>query len=561
MRGCKYSFLMVLFVLLFSGFPSRLSSEITKPALPNVRIAFYFSGANAGAKIAAAIADLPATGGTVDARGLEGSQVISAALTIGATDKPVTVLLGAATCTLSAGITVNAGSSLVGLQGTGNGPGAGDTAYDGTQLVQAAGVNLPFMVNLAGTNSSIRDMTVSGNQANNPTALDGIKITGLRALVERVTTQNHKRHGIYIVSTGDNNEAAGPQLEKVHSLNNGSDGLLITNTTDLVSHMAYFENNGAHGAELSNSSGARLVEGDFGGNTGYGLYSYGLSTSWGGIGMIIVGNQFGNNLQHDIFINGWDSAGGAVASIGHTITGNYFNGLGSTATNNTWNAIMLTDSGYNNVTGNTIRNNPAAGPHRFKYGIQVNDTTGTREKSDIIALNKFIGTFGTDLVTSSTTNTSFLLNSVDGAGGGGIGIGAVPSALLNLYALTIHSGTDINIQIRPNGTASLLNFTNDADNATIPVELNASGFAIGSTSPPAAGVMLDVTGKGAFTSTVKLGTSTFANLGTPVSGTIVWCSDCDPSAVTYVTNDCASVGAKTGAMATRYVATWGCLSK
>jgi hypothetical protein len=54
-------------------------------------------GADAGAKIAAAIAALPATGGTLDARGLEGAQSIPTPLVI---NKPVRLLLGSATYTL-----------------------------------------------------------------------------------------------------------------------------------------------------------------------------------------------------------------------------------------------------------------------------------------------------------------------------------------------------------------------------------------------------------------------------------------------------------------------------
>jgi hypothetical protein len=60
-----------------------------------------YNGANAGQKIAAAIADLPATGGTVDARGLEGAQSISSDIFAGVT-KPGRLLLGSATFTVTA---------------------------------------------------------------------------------------------------------------------------------------------------------------------------------------------------------------------------------------------------------------------------------------------------------------------------------------------------------------------------------------------------------------------------------------------------------------------------
>lgn len=61
--------------------------------LNNVRMADQFAGDDAGARLIAAIADLPATGGTVDARGFEGQQSINSTIDI---TKPVTLLLGAA---------------------------------------------------------------------------------------------------------------------------------------------------------------------------------------------------------------------------------------------------------------------------------------------------------------------------------------------------------------------------------------------------------------------------------------------------------------------------------
>ncbi len=57
-----------------------------------------YSGATGGAKIAACIADLPVSGGIADARGLDGSQDITATISIA---KPVTLMLGDATYTSS----------------------------------------------------------------------------------------------------------------------------------------------------------------------------------------------------------------------------------------------------------------------------------------------------------------------------------------------------------------------------------------------------------------------------------------------------------------------------
>jgi hypothetical protein len=73
-------------------------------------------GADAGAKIAACIAALPATGGTVDARGLEGAQTISQDVFSGVT-KPVKLLLGDAEFTISATQNIPDNTTLEGLYG------------------------------------------------------------------------------------------------------------------------------------------------------------------------------------------------------------------------------------------------------------------------------------------------------------------------------------------------------------------------------------------------------------------------------------------------------------
>ncbi|MBI4464626.1 MAG: right-handed parallel beta-helix repeat-containing protein, partial [Acidobacteria bacterium] len=79
----------------------QFGDAVLAPTINNVRYADQFSGANAGAKIAAAIADLPSTGGTVDARGFEGTQTISQNVFSGVT-KPVTLLFGCGTFQVSA---------------------------------------------------------------------------------------------------------------------------------------------------------------------------------------------------------------------------------------------------------------------------------------------------------------------------------------------------------------------------------------------------------------------------------------------------------------------------
>lgn len=70
---------------------------IAPKSVNSVRYANQYDGADAGAKIAAAIADLPSTGGTVDARGLVGNQTVSSTVAVGTASKPVTLILDHAT--------------------------------------------------------------------------------------------------------------------------------------------------------------------------------------------------------------------------------------------------------------------------------------------------------------------------------------------------------------------------------------------------------------------------------------------------------------------------------
>jgi hypothetical protein len=92
----------------------NLLGSINLPVIGAVRYADQYSGADAGAKIAAAIADLPSTGGTVDARGFEGT-VYCSGFTV---DRPVRLLIGAAFLDLAGPIVIATNGKLT-LEGLG----------------------------------------------------------------------------------------------------------------------------------------------------------------------------------------------------------------------------------------------------------------------------------------------------------------------------------------------------------------------------------------------------------------------------------------------------------
>ncbi len=95
--NARYSILSQNLDELNSDANSAVSTVI---GLDSVLYAHTFSGADASAKIASAVASLPATGGTIDVRGLAGAQTISSDPLSNIT-KPVTLLFGASTFTIN----------------------------------------------------------------------------------------------------------------------------------------------------------------------------------------------------------------------------------------------------------------------------------------------------------------------------------------------------------------------------------------------------------------------------------------------------------------------------
>jgi hypothetical protein len=90
------------------------------PMVTGVLLAGCFAGADAGAKIIAAFAALPAGGGVVDARGLTGTQSSAPSITVPANS---TLLLGATTLTMAIGMQMiySSKSAIIGIGGTGQG--------------------------------------------------------------------------------------------------------------------------------------------------------------------------------------------------------------------------------------------------------------------------------------------------------------------------------------------------------------------------------------------------------------------------------------------------------
>src|SRR5205823_155768 len=78
-------------------YPFTFGGSLAAKRIENVRYADQFSGADIGAQINAAITDLPAAGGIVDARGFIGSYTLTTTITD--QSKPVRLLFGATAVT------------------------------------------------------------------------------------------------------------------------------------------------------------------------------------------------------------------------------------------------------------------------------------------------------------------------------------------------------------------------------------------------------------------------------------------------------------------------------
>lgn len=369
---------------------SASAASNSRVDLAGVRKASDFPGNDAGEKILNAQADLLNHGinaGIIDATDFVGVQKITSRITLGNNwNNSFTLKLGRATFVLSKAIVVGRNSRIEGQAG-GQWPwSTGAVANTNSTVLRAADqANLfPALVQLGsgsdgdGTSACLQDLILDGNFQNGGTAKwgNGILIQGAAADLTRLSVLNSGGHGISIVSSSINN------LHKVFSGNNFACGLAVTNTNDTFVTQSQFEVNGTDGICLNNAGAFRISTSDIGGNTGNGINAFGGSTS-----EIIVGNQFGNNLKHDLFISGGWGA--------NVINGNQFIGSANRSSADTYSAIFIDQSQNSSISGNFI--NMASGANRLHSGIRLNSglhsvagntITGSRGPGGAISLGR-----------------------------------------------------------------------------------------------------------------------------------------------------------------------------
>jgi hypothetical protein len=331
-----------------------------------------FSGADAGEQIAQCIQALPTTGGVCDARELSGQQRAHAGFTVGGANKPVSLLLGPGTLATSGTIFLRERSSIVGLPSA-----AAVGSEQSPSIIKAAnGSHLRAVVQIDGSFSVLQDLTVDGNRKGAPGGAVGVLVNKAnRAEIFRVTAQNAPGYGIEIYSA--NNESCCAKISKTMAIANGAAGLHLANTADVFLSTSEFENNGTHGVELNNSPTVRIEHCDLGGNLADGILIYGTATSpLQSNREIITGNQFGNNRQYDIEIQGFDPKAKRHASTGNLITSNEF--IGGDKRPDGYDAIHVTNSGENTIATNTFS---ATREHPYRSCIVIE---GEQELKDLV---------------------------------------------------------------------------------------------------------------------------------------------------------------------------------
>jgi hypothetical protein len=278
-------------------------------------------------------------------------------------------------------------------------------------LMAATGSNLPAVLTMGPGYGVVADnIAVDGNKANGGTSSTGVAIKvdrSNRYELRHVTGQNAKSHGLWVHSTGTNNEACCGKISSSFFISNGGDGGYLETTADTFVVQSEFEGNSNHGLESRDSPTARISNSDFGGNQdGIHIVSTGLALWLGASGWILTGNQFGGNYRHDFYANG---SAGRWTNVAHVLTGNFF--LGGGQADNIYDTIHLEDSGNLTITGNFFG---GGGAHRYRYRIFEGDS-GYAAPSTIIG-NVFNAGGSASGLYKVLANTAVAANSEANAG-------------------------------------------------------------------------------------------------------------------------------------------------
>jgi hypothetical protein len=233
----------------------------------DVEICDLFPGADAGAKINACIAALPANGGMADARGFKGAQTLGAVITL---DKPVILWLGAASFTSNMS---DPGISSGAFNITSDGGQIWGVGKRLTRITQANNRNIQNLI-YSGAHKHIvvRDLTTDGNESNQ--TIPAPHLNFYTCSRSRAGAEDLNAINIYQTACGNRARYRSRQnltgLECVNSgrrfpgasTSNGGNCVSIdddgrTHSTDFVVDGAYVENFGDTGIGTPSTKGGR----------------------------------------------------------------------------------------------------------------------------------------------------------------------------------------------------------------------------------------------------------------------------------------------------------------
>lgn len=338
--------------------------------LNNVRMCDQFPGSDMGAKINACITDLPGTGGTADARGLQGAQSLTTQVLI--TKPNVIVRLGAAQIAIS-GITPQQGPPFILAAFQVNGANNVSFLCDGTTLKLAAGEHVnPFGYTYSASDTAIIPIggrvagcELDGNKANNTSITDDTFQVGIAVVA------GNNALTVQTAQVFENNYIHDFNQYGITTYGENAGAIKIVNNK--------FKDIGKNGDVNSNGDGVYLNKGA----------SYSL----------VHNNTFINMLRHGVHLSSVGSA-----QLGDIVSNNsFYGGVAGVRAEEDVNLSSVSGVGE---TGLVISGNFATGASQYCYGISSTNNVGFIKNFTVIG-NVGIGCQYGLLVGSSDDATNF----------------------------------------------------------------------------------------------------------------------------------------------------------
>jgi hypothetical protein len=258
----------------------------------------------------------------------------------------------------------------------------------GTVLKQANGANLDgifasdsYLNNSAQTGLpvSIRQLTINGNSANNPSsATDGIILRSWQSVVEDVQIQDMGGNGILLT----NKSANGTNLSNTQ-VNGQINGNFITGS-------------GNHGIYVQ--------------DTGNSITDWQLMNNWiasSGADAIHMDNAAGWNVERNHIYGVPRNAIYANRLFGTSIADNYIEGFGSSSTTGTYHGILAKVQGNvgSQISGNKVFNRESNAASTYRYiSVTVNYDTAVVAVTGNVIRSKDVST-GTGLYYDGGSNS------------------------------------------------------------------------------------------------------------------------------------------------------------